>query len=119
MNLKRGGRGNYQNALYIYIPIILLIFRMIQFIGATLKRGAMTAGNGGQEDGGVMATQSLNMALSILSLHLTQADVSVADWEKMQEHVSDLQVLSCHSDIRISRSVDEAKMAEFIISLSL
>jgi len=76
--------------------------RMIQFIGATLKRGAMTAGSGGEEDG-VMATQSLNMALSILSLHLTQADVSVADWEKMQEHVSDLQVLSCHSDIRISR----------------
>ena len=77
---------------------------MIQGIGARVKRGAMTAGSGGEEDG-VMATQSLNMALSILSLHLTQADVSVADWEKMQEHVSDLQVLSCHSDIRISRLV--------------
>ena len=75
---------------------------MITFIGATLKRGAMSPGTCGESQG-IMAVQSLNMALSILSLHLTQADVSVEDWEKMQEYSAALQVLSSHPDNRISR----------------
>jgi len=78
--------------------------RMIEFIGATLKRGALTAGSNVEEQSpGVMAVQSLNMALTILSLHLTQGDVSTDDWRKMQDFLSDLQVLSCHPDTRVSK----------------
>merc|ERR1719481_2056094 len=50
-----------------------------------------------------MAIQSLNMSLSILSVHLTQKDIAAEDWEKMQEVVDDLKVLEDHDDIRISK----------------
>merc|ERR1712243_183078 len=47
--------------------------------------------------------QSLNMALSILSVHLTQANVPMADWEKMLESQEDLKILEDHADERISK----------------
>lgn len=50
-----------------------------------------------------LVAQSLNMALSLLSLHLTQASVSTEDWVRMQDYVSDLQVLSCYPDTRVAR----------------
>merc|ERR550519_573529 len=74
--------------------------RMISFIGATLQRGAMTVSSGEEEEEvtGLVAIQSLNMALSILSLHLTQADVPTKDWERMQTYIPDLELLSNHTD---------------------
>ena len=52
-----------------------------------------------------LVAQSLNMALSLLSLHLTQATVSTEDWVKMQDYSSDLQVLSCYPETRVARLV--------------
>jgi len=50
-----------------------------------------------------MAIQSLNMSLSILSVHLTQKDVAISDWEKMLEVADELKTLEDHEDIRISK----------------
>ena len=43
------------------------------------------------------------MALSILSVHLTQANVPMEDWEKMLESTDDLKVLEDHADDRIAK----------------
>jgi len=79
--------------------------RMIKFIGTTLQRAAKLLESDAvvDESSCVMGTQSLNMSLTILSLHLTQADVSADDWRRMQEYTSDLKVLCRHPDPRISR----------------
>ena len=60
--------------------------RMIKFIGTTLQRAAklLESDAAVDESSCVMGTQSLNMSLTILSLHLTQADVSADDWRRMQ-----------------------------------
>jgi hypothetical protein len=79
--------------------------RMILFIGATLKRGAMTVGSDSKPE--ALVAQSLNMALSLLSLHLTQANVSTEDWQKMQDYASDLQVLSCFPETRVARIAEQ------------
>jgi len=96
--------------------------KLIKFVGATLRRGAIMCGEGGKKkkkvndddddddpcvDGGgsgsVMAVQSLNMALSILCVQLTQKNVSVDDWRQAQDLVDDLAVLAGHSDPRIGK----------------
>lgn len=50
-----------------------------------------------------MAVQSLNMALSILCVHLTRRTVTVEDWNQVQAVVDDLEVLKLHDDPRISK----------------
>jgi hypothetical protein len=51
---------------------------MIDFIGETIKRAALSVRHPrSAEPPSGMAVQSLNMALSILSLHLTQKSVQV------------------------------------------
>ena len=50
-----------------------------------------------------MVVQSLNMALSILCVQLTQKNVSVDDWRQAQDLVDDLDVLAGHSDPRIGK----------------
>jgi len=79
--------------------------RMIKFIGATINRAAraIKSDKPVEEATCVMATQSLNMSLTILSLHLTQAVVTSDDWRRMQDYVDDLLVLSEHPDPRIAR----------------
>ena len=49
-----------------------------------------------------LATQSLNMSLSILTVHLTRADLPAEDWVKMVEVMDELETLSEHEDERIS-----------------
>merc|ERR1719187_177192 len=87
--------------------------RMIQFLGASLKRGAMICKKKKEEDDSVntsiMAVQSLNMVLSILSLHLTQQNVSLEDWAQVQDLVEDLSVLAGHTDLRIARMSGQLK----------
>jgi len=75
--------------------------KMIQFVTSSIKRAAAGVRNGVESS--TLGVQSLNMALSILSVHLTQANVATDDWVKMQESVDDLKVLSNHSDERISK----------------
>ena len=60
--------------------------RMIKFIGATIQRAAKSLASDAsvEESACVMASQSLNMSLTILSLHLTQANVTADDWKRMQ-----------------------------------
>ena len=60
--------------------------RMIKFIGTTVQRAAKLLESDAvvDESSCIMGTQSLNMSLTILSLHLTQADVSSDDWKRMQ-----------------------------------
>jgi len=79
--------------------------RMIKFIGATIQRAAraIKSEKPVEEATCVMATQSLNMSLTILSLHLTQAVVTSDDWRRMQDYLEDLLVLSEHPDPRIAR----------------
>eukprot|EP00088_Acartia_fossae_P066531 TRINITY_DN8255_c0_g1_i2.p1 TRINITY_DN8255_c0_g1~~TRINITY_DN8255_c0_g1_i2.p1 ORF type:complete len:1085 (-),score=304.99 TRINITY_DN8255_c0_g1_i2:578-3832(-) len=79
--------------------------RMIKFIGATIHRAARSMQSSAEVDESscVMASQSLNMSLTILSLHLTQADVSTDDWKRMQEYLEDLSIISDHPDGRIAR----------------
>ncbi len=51
---------------------------MIEFIGETIKRAAVSVRKPRKTElPSGMAVQSLNMALSILSLHLTQKNVQV------------------------------------------
>merc|ERR1719431_2058188 len=75
--------------------------KMIQFVTSSIKRAAAGVRNGVESS--TLGVQSLNMALSILSVHLTQSNVATDDWVKMQESVDDLKVLSNHSDERISK----------------
>jgi len=75
--------------------------KMIQFVTSSVRRAAVGVKNGVESS--TMAVQSLNMALSILTVHLTQANVATEDWVKMQESVDDLEVLSQHRDERISK----------------
>jgi len=75
--------------------------KMIQFVSASVKRAAVGVKNGVESS--TMAVQSLNMALSILTVHLTQANVSTEDWVKMQDSAADLETLSHHQDERISK----------------
>jgi len=75
--------------------------KMIQFVTSSIKRAAAGVRNGVESS--TLGVQSLNMALSILSVHLTQANVATDDWVKMQESVDDLKVLANHSDERISK----------------
>eukprot|EP00091_Calanus_sinicus_P000294 TRINITY_DN10221_c0_g1_i1.p1 TRINITY_DN10221_c0_g1~~TRINITY_DN10221_c0_g1_i1.p1 ORF type:complete len:412 (+),score=124.92 TRINITY_DN10221_c0_g1_i1:213-1448(+) len=75
--------------------------KMIQFVTSSVRRAAVGVKNGVESS--TMAVQSLNMALSILTVHLTQANVSKDDWVKMQESVDDLEILSQHKDERISK----------------
>merc|ERR1719341_3014752 len=64
---------------------------MIKFVSSSIKRAARGVAAGVESS--VMAVQSLNMALSILSVHLTQVNVPMADWERMLESQEDLKIL--------------------------
>jgi len=75
--------------------------KMIRFVSASIKRASVEVLSGVKTS--PMAIQSLNMSLSILSVHLTQKNVPVCDWEKMMEVVDDLKTLEDHEDIRISK----------------
>ena len=85
--------------------------RLIDFLSATLRRGAVLCQRQKEVSeegvevavGGVMAVQSLNMALSILCVHLTQSNVSVDDWRQAQAVVDDLSLLTGHSDQRVAK----------------
>merc|ERR550519_2652605 len=74
---------------------------MIKFVSSSIKRAARGVAAGVESS--VMAVQSLNMALSILSVHLTQVNVPMADWERMLESQEDLKILENHTDERISK----------------
>ena len=74
--------------------------KLIRFVSASIRRAAVGVRAGTTSS--VMAVQSLNMALSILSVHLTQASVPMEDWEKMLAVLEDLKVLEDHQDERIS-----------------
>ena len=75
--------------------------KMIKFVSSSIKRAARGVAAGVESS--VMAVQSLNMALSILSVHLTQVNVPMADWERMLESQEDLKILEDHADERISK----------------
>jgi len=75
--------------------------KMIQFVTSSIRRAAAGVRNGIESS--TLGVQSLNMALSILTVHLTQANVATEDWVKMQDSVDDLKVLTDHSDERISK----------------
>jgi len=75
--------------------------KMIKFVSSSIKRAACGVAAGVESS--VMAVQSLNMALSILSVHLTQVNVPMADWERMLESQEDLKILEDHADERISK----------------
>merc|ERR1712088_1066649 len=75
--------------------------KMIKFVSTSIKRAARGVAAG--LDSSVMAVQSLNMALSILSVHLTQVNVPMADWERMLESQEGLKILEDHTDERISK----------------
>merc|ERR1712088_36625 len=75
--------------------------KMIKFVSSSIKRAARGVAAGVESS--VMAVQSLNMALSILSVHLTQANVPLEDWERMLESQEDLKILENHTDERISK----------------
>ena len=75
--------------------------KMIKFVSSSIKRAARGVAAGVESS--VMAVQSLNMALSILSVHLTQANVPLEDWERMLESQEDLKILEDHADERISK----------------
>ena len=49
-----------------------------------------------------LATQSLNMSLSSLTVHLTRAHLPAEDWVKMVEVMDELETLSEYEDERIS-----------------
>ena len=74
--------------------------KMIQFVSVTVKRAAKSVRSGVIHSN--LATQSLNMSLSILTVHLTRADLPSEDWLKMIDIMEDLDTLSDHSDERIS-----------------
>jgi len=74
--------------------------KMIQFVSVTIKRAAGSVRRGVVHSN--LATQSLNMSLSILTVHLTQADLPADDWVKMIEVMDDLETLIDHEDQRIS-----------------
>merc|ERR1711936_1354469 len=75
--------------------------KMIKFVSTSIKRAARGVAAGVESS--VMAVQSLNMVLSILSVHLTQANVPLEDWERMLESQEDLKILEDHADERISK----------------
>jgi len=75
--------------------------KMITFVTASIKRAAVGVAAGVESS--VMAVQSLNMALSILSVHLTQSNVPMEDWERMLESADDLKTLEGHGDERIAK----------------
>jgi len=75
--------------------------KMIQFVTSSVRRAAAGVVNGVESS--TMGVQSLNMALSILTVHLTQANVPTEDWLKMLESADDLKTLSSHKDERISK----------------
>lgn len=74
--------------------------KMIQFVSVTVRRAAASVRAGVQHSN--LATQSLNMSLSILTVHLTKADLPSEDWVKMIDIMEDLNTLSDHEDERIS-----------------
>jgi hypothetical protein len=68
---------------------------MIDFIGETIKRAALSVRHPrSAEPPSGMAVQSLNMALSILSLHLTQKSVQVIN--NNRKSYLPRSELSCH-----------------------
>merc|ERR1712059_247828 len=75
--------------------------KMIQFVSSSIKRAASEVRAGTTTS--TMGIQSLNMSLSILSVHLTQQNVPTSDWEKMLLVADDLDVLGSHDDTRISK----------------
>lgn len=79
--------------------------KMIQFVSSSIKRAALGVKNGVESS--TMAVQSLNMALSILSVHLTQVNVPTDDWVKMLKCADDLEVLKEHKDERISKIAEQ------------
>merc|ERR550539_417365 len=74
--------------------------KMIQFVSVTVRRAAASVKAGVQHSN--LATQSLNMSLSILTVHLTKVDLPSEDWVKMIDIMEDLNTLSDHEDERIS-----------------
>ena len=59
---------------------------MITFVTSSIKRTAIGVA---EVTISVKAVQSLNMALSIHSVHLTQCNVPMEDWETMLDTVDD------------------------------
>ena len=74
--------------------------KMISFVSVTIKRAAGSVRRGVVHSN--LATQSLNMSLSILTVHLTRHDLPSEDWTKMIDVMEDLETLSDHEDERIS-----------------
>ena len=62
--------------------------KMLEFLGSSIKRGAILQKSGSEAK--VLALQSVNMVLSILSVHLTQRNVRYVNW-----HVCMLHQQSC------------------------
>ena len=57
--------------------------KMVQFVSLSIKRAAASIRSG--ENHSNLATQSLDMSLNILMVHLTRADLPTEDWVKMIE----------------------------------
>lgn len=74
--------------------------KMVHFVSVSIKRAAKSVKAGVVHSD--LATQSLNMSLSILTVHLTRADLPSEDWVKMIEVMDELEILSEHEDDRIS-----------------
>eukprot|EP00096_Caligus_rogercresseyi_P011028 TRINITY_DN4207_c0_g1_i2.p1 TRINITY_DN4207_c0_g1~~TRINITY_DN4207_c0_g1_i2.p1 ORF type:complete len:978 (+),score=245.92 TRINITY_DN4207_c0_g1_i2:190-3123(+) len=79
--------------------------RMIRFISMTIERGAfltrkrMKADEESECSSGVLESQSISMALTILSLHLTQSrSVKSSDWEDLREMSDSFQALEDHHE---------------------
>ena len=73
---------------------------MVQFVSLSIKRAAASIRSG--ENHSNLATQSLDMSLNILMVHLTRADLPTEDWVKMIEVMEDLDTLADHENERIS-----------------
>jgi hypothetical protein len=77
---------------------------MIQFVASSVKHAALGVTAGVSTS--VMAIQSLNMDLSIL----TRANVPMEDWEKMLASADDLKTLEDYADQAV-RKVEPAVMS--------
>ena len=74
--------------------------KMVRFISSSVSRAAQAVRQ--EKECSTIANQSLNMALSILTVHLTRAELTTEDWETMLEIEEDLETLSHHQDERIA-----------------
>ena len=80
--------------------------RLISFVSMTIERAAiLTKKRDKNTEINFMEVQSLNMALTILSVHLTQKDISLSSWKELQVTLDPLKLLSeSYSDERVRRT---------------